>query len=268
LITTSPDQRQRFVREGYLIARDLVPHRLLDEFLADLGRTVRAQLAHHGLPTCESPSLDALHADLKSLHQLEQTLYLATLRVIVKLKSLYDLFLSRSVADVCRDLGVVLPMLHTHPILHILSNRLRIDNGYNGFEAHQDWSALQSSLNTIVVWLPFHDVDESCFPLEVVPSSHLEGLSSRDLPGETFTPLNLKKGDVVFMSPFAIHRTGMRRGDLLRIAASWRYEDAEDPSFVARGYPLAQTRVVSHELMFPGFPGPEDLRRLLQRPSG
>jgi Phytanoyl-CoA dioxygenase (PhyH) len=259
------DGPERFAEDGYLIGHGLVPNQLLDMFVGDFGETVHRSLAHYGLQTRDSRSLDALYQNLATLHQFSQTLYLAALRVTAKLKSLYDLFLSQSVAHACRDLGIVLPMLHTHPLLHVLSDRLRIDEGYHGFEAHQDWSGLQSSLNTIVVWLPFHDVDEHRFPLEVVPSSHLNGVSSRDLATATFVPLHLKKGDVVFLSAFTIHRTGMTGSGGLRIAASWRYEDAAEPSFIARRYPLAQTRVVNHDLMIPGFPDAEEMRRHLKR---
>lgn len=246
------------------MARGLVPHEPLDAFIGDLAETVRRHLAHLGMHTDKSPSLDALHADLRRLHHCDQILYVATLRVIAKLKSLYDLFLWQSIARACQDLGVGVPMLHTHPLLHVLSNRLRIDAGYHGFEAHQDWSGLQSSLNSVVVWLPFHDVDDERFPLEVAPASHSAGVSPRETVEEQFVPLHMNKGDAVLLSPFTIHRTGMRDGDVLRIAASWRYEDAVEPTFIARGYPLAQTRVVTHDLMFPGFPDATEMRCLLE----
>jgi hypothetical protein len=199
------------------------------------------------------------------------------LRVFGSAKSVYDVFLSRAVADACRALGVSRPMLHTLPIFHLISNRLRIDGGYHGFEAHQDWSAVQTSINSVAVWLPFHTVDRECFPLEVLPGSHIRGLlpSMGDADEYTvdpscidesrFLPVEMAKGDVAFMTLFTVHRTGMRSNDRLRIAASWRYEDSVEPSLIDRGYPFAQSRRVRHEAFSLGFPDADRMQDLIRQ---
>ena len=51
----------------------------------------------------------------------------------------------------------------------------------------------------------------------------------------------------------------------LRIAASWRYEDAIEPTFVARRFPFAQGRSIASELFVPGFPSADELLRTLLR---
>jgi ectoine hydroxylase-related dioxygenase (phytanoyl-CoA dioxygenase family) len=189
---------------------------------------------------------------------------------------LYDVFMSAQVSDVCRRLGVVLPLMHTLPLFHLMSGRLRIDQGYFGFEAHQDWTGIQTSLNTVVVWAPFHDIDVSCFPLEIAPGSHKVGLCPGVLENneytldaqykrdDAFVPVDVRKGDVVFMSPFTVHRTGLTNSECLRIAASWRYEDAVEDTFVARRYPFAQTRAVTHALISPEFPNAEQMAAVLK----
>jgi ectoine hydroxylase-related dioxygenase (phytanoyl-CoA dioxygenase family) len=268
---------REYSRNGYYVARALIARPCLDAFLGDMGTIARAQLEHHGIVARAGDDIDALHDNLAALHRHDQKLYLAALVLFGRLKSLYDVFMSPAVSGACRQLGVVLPLMHTFPIFHLMSSRLRLDQGYFGFDAHQDWSGLQSSLNTVVVWLPFHDIDRTSFPLEIAPGSHRAGLCPAVFENneytldaayrtdDAFVPVEVQQGDVVFMSPFAIHRTGMTGADQLRIAASWRYEDAVEDTFVARRYPLAQSRVVKHALISPGFPDAEQMATVLAR---
>jgi hypothetical protein len=267
------DACSRFERDGYYIANDRVPAHNIDAFLEDLSDILSAQLERANLSAPLSPDpVEAIYAKLTALHRFDQGVYLATLRVLNKLKSLYDLFLADGIAQACADLGVRLPLMHTLPLFHIMSNRLAIDQGYHGFAPHQDWSGLQTSLNTVVIWLGLHDIDERRFPLEVLPHSHLQGLCASTFDGSehtldewcvarhAFVPISVRKGDVVLMSPFTIHRTGPCDSEALRLAVSWRYEDALEPTFVARKYPFAQTRVVNHALQEPGFPDSGQMR--------
>ena len=169
-----------------------------------------------------------------------------------------------------------MPILHTLPVFHIMSNRLLFDQGYLGFETHQDWTGLQTSINSVTVWVPFHDIDKNQFPLEVLPQSHLQGLCHGEISnniykiddryhvGKKFLPLEVEKCDVIFMSGFTIHRTCLTDTDQLRIAASWRYEDALEKTFIERHYPFAQTKSIQRELFFPGFPSSEIMQQLFK----
>lgn len=261
----SPDLKRTYLEEGYVVADGLVSQAQIAAVLTDLNNIVRAQLAHHRLPAVAGADIERIYENLKTLRRHDQQLYLSTLGVFNKLRSLYDLFLDASISDVCRQLGVALPMLHTLPIFHIMSHALAIDDGYHGFEAHQDWSGLQTSVNTVVVWLPFHDVDGRRFPLEVLPRSHREGVRDGigNVASDRFIRVDVPIGSAVLMSCFTIHRTSMTRTGAIRLAASWRYEDAIEKTFVARGFPFAQTRTIDHGLIFPGFPDAEAMRDVL-----
>ncbi len=259
-----PEAAARYRQDGYCVVAGCVEHQHIDAYLRDLTQVVAAQLDSLGLPSLRDGfDLDALYDQLAVLHGHDQTAYVATLRVFNKLKSLYELFLADGIADACSELGVVLPLMHTLPLFHVMSYRLRLDEGYHGFEAHQDWTGLQTSLNAVVVWLPLHDIDRERFPLEVLPKSHLQGLWRETEGSEAFMPVEVAKGDAVFMTPFTVHRTGLSKTPRLRTAVSWRYEDALEPTFVERGYPFAQTRTVNHDLLFPGFPDAAQMHKLL-----
>ena len=163
-------------------------------------------------------------------------------------------------------LGVREPMFQTFPVLHAMG----FDQSFRGTEAHQDFPALQSSLNTVVAWVPLHAVGLDNYPLEVVPGSHLKGLlpakpgehySEVDTTGMEFVPVEVPAGSVLFMSVFLVHRT-RTPGKGVRVALSHRFEDADCPWFIKHGYPSAQSRVISRDVKV--APTIDEVRRVFK----
>ena len=122
--------------------------------------------------------------------------------------------------------------------------------------AHQDWPALQTGLNTVVVWIPLHDVGEDNYPLEMVPGSHLLGLlpakagehySEVETEGMEFVPVPVPAGSALLFSVFTVHRT-RTPGTGTRVAYSHRYEDANDPWYYEHGCYSAQRCVIDREI--------------------
>ena len=58
-----------------------------------------------------------------------------------------------------------------------------------------------------------------------------------------FTPLVCKKGDVVFLSIYTVHQTGLNGDDRLRVACSTRIDNGDEITFIKKGYPFAYKRV-------------------------
>ena len=263
--TLSEGALRRFRVDGFCVGTGLLQPRMIDMFVEDFNRVLQAQIDHHRLPLDPRPGSDRTFERLRIVHAFDEPTYLATLRVASRFKSLYDLFLCDAIASASHQLGVAVPMMHTLPLFHIVSRPLAIESGYLGFEAHQEWHGIQTSLNTVVVWVPLHDIDEHRHPMEVWPGSHRQGLHATPISGssETFEALAIHKGDVVFFSPFVVHRTRLAPYNGLRLAVSWRYEDAVEATFVGRGYPLAQGKTIAQDLFTPGFPDADVMKRLL-----
>src|SRR5262249_30258979 len=147
-----------------------------------------------------------------------------------------------SILDVVRELGVSVPAVSTRPVIHYMADQLKIENGYHKTPIHQDWRSVQGSLDGITIWLPLFDVGPGDYPLEIIPGSHLGGLlpsvahpfghqiEPRLVDESKFQPLSLRRGDAVFFSGFLIHRTGAEGGRQVRIAISYRYNNAAEPS--------------------------------------
>lgn len=267
----------RYLADGYYISKSIVPVDRVIELLSEIDLLLIGILQTIGLPIVEKKDrIESIHGNLITLHRHDQDLYIRTLRIFGYLQSLYHLFSTPAILETCKEFGVRLPFSHTQPIFHLLSNSLKIARGYFGFSAHQDWSGLQTSLNSVVVWAPFHSIDCACFPLEIIPSSHRQGLCAGKQTGNDyelaqdyvthcrFDSVDVSEGDVVFMSPFLVHRTGLSETKQIRIAASWRFEDGLEKTFIERGLPLAQSRRVSHQLVTPGFPSPDALDAALE----
>jgi hypothetical protein len=156
-----------------------------------------------------------------------------------------------------RLLGQIIsvPIIIEQPVLHVMSPTLRIPDGYYGTASHQDWPSTQGSLDCVTVWVALTDAGTGNFPLEVIPGSHKRGLLDGKMNGSVleveaddkeFIPIECKAGDVVFLSGFTVHRTGTGTG--FRVAVSQRFDNAAEPTFIERGYPCAQKRIVDREI--------------------
>ena len=265
--------REDYLRDGFAYARGLLPLADLDAATAEMNEVVAQQSSRLGLSVVPGSGVEALYENMRALHAASTPAYLASLTLWAKLYSVHRLVMNADLADVARALGVGIPVFQTQPVLHVVSDLLRIPNGYQGFDVHQDWTALQSGLDTMGVWIPFMDVDRDTFTMDVLPGSHLRGLCpgaqgkhvfvvSQDCyREEEFVPVELHRGDVFLMAIFTIHRSSARgRPGALRIACSARYENAAEPTFVDRQYPYTQKRIVDRTVLTPGFPTVEQVR--------
>jgi ectoine hydroxylase-related dioxygenase (phytanoyl-CoA dioxygenase family) len=269
----------QYRHDGYLIARQILPCASVERVFAHMHRLAAQQLARLGRPATAGDSAAAVHEDLKLLFASDLKAYIATLTLCAKLLSLYELYLHPRIRSITEAIGISFAVFQTAPCMHVMSNSLRIPGGYHGFGAHQDWPTLQGSLDTVTVWIPFVEVDRNRFTLEIVPHTHNRGLYPcirRDhifevdpdqYDADGFVPVEAAPGDVVFMSSFAIHRSGTRGDDGLRVATSMRYENAAEPHFIERSYPFAHKRSVVGSLITPDFPSVDQVRRVYEDPS-
>ena len=130
-----------------------------------------------------------------------------------------------------------------------------------GLPWHQDWPSMASSKNSIVAWTSLTPSDRFTHGLEVVPSSHQNGVASgrqteqgylidntADVDREAAI-LNLPEGGLVLFSSFLIHRTFVNpKFDGYKIAFSQRFDDMGDENWKNRGYPNAYKTSVDREL--------------------
>ncbi len=257
---------QHYKKNGYCAVENLLPKEALLNAFYEMDVILVQQLnrlGHHENPLNQ---LASIHEHMRQLHHHDQSLYIQALKLWAKLFSIQSLIMNDAILAVTKAIGIHLPIFQTTPVIHVMANDLKITGGYHGVGAHQDWPALQSGLDTVTVWFPFMDVDKNNFPLELVPGSHLNGLypgtgaeniyevDPNSYQEKDFIPVEVKFGDVIFMSNFTLHRSGMNGDERLRIACSSRYENASEKTFIERSYPFTQKRVIERALIDPGFP--------------
>ena len=248
-----------YQQNGFHIARGLLPGADVEATLASLKHHFDNQLRHLGL----APP-DSLYDSMQQLFHADIDRYKKTAGSLWRKLSVYSLCHHRAIQDFVRThfgwRDIVIP---GGQVVHIQTERLKIPGGYFGLVPHQDFPSVQGSLDGFVVWIPLVDVDENRYPLEVIPGSHKRGLlPSIENPDSTwevqpqcyddtaFVPALCHAGDVIFMSNFTVHRSSTQGDDRLRLACSTRYDNGDEPSFIARGYPSAYVRTVQREQLF------------------
>lgn len=189
------------------------------------------------------------HAEWKAMPKDE---YLRAARLFAQGVSQTVIFAAPPIWEAVQALGVKDPVFLTTPAVHVMG----VDETWEGVSAHQDWPALQSGLNGVVVWIPYTNVGLDNYPVEFVPGSHLRGLlpakagahySEVDTDGMEFVPVPVNVGDVLLFSVFTVHRT-RTPGHGFRLAFSHRYEDSADPWFKEHGNYSAQCRAIDREV--------------------
>jgi ectoine hydroxylase-related dioxygenase (phytanoyl-CoA dioxygenase family) len=156
-----------------------------------------------------------------------------------------------------------------------MSESLKVPNGYFGLGAHQDWPSMQGSLDSLIVWAPLVDIDKDLYPLELVPGSHKNGLIKSEVKENyseiedglyttsDFIPVEVQKGDVIFMSSFTVHRSSIiGHKNKIRLACSLRYENMQEDTYVDRGFPTAYQRSVQRNSLLKGFPDPKKVKSI------
>jgi hypothetical protein len=268
------DRRDSFRRDGFCLARGLIPTEELDLVLDEIRRVFVNAARSRGLDADGGRDMKGLGPLLGTLFSADQAAYLGAAKLAQHTTALHRLGVSERLVDAARSLGLGFPTVCTRPVLNIVSDLIHFEGGYNKTPPHQDWRSTQGSLDSLVAWIPFGDTDRANHPLEVMAGSHLKGLlpsaehafSHSVAPGvadrdEDYVQIETRYGDVLLFSTFLVHRTGAAGGPDLRMAASFRYNNADEPTFIARNYPNPYIYKPDMRKLDETFPTPQDVQR-------
>ncbi len=261
---------------GYAVIPDVLPIPALERVATDMHALYGAQLARRGVAGVRRAGERALLANMERLLATDRSLYLTTTRHAAKLASLQSLVVSEAVLALPRLLGMQAVTIPTAPVLHVMAETLRIEGGYHGVSTHQDWPVVQGALDAMTMWFPLFEVTARTFPLEVIPGSHRRGVWPGRITEQTaeidpsscadsdFVAVSVPRGSLLVFNGFVVHRsTRVDQCQGLRIAASMRYENSLEPTFVEREWPCTYLRTVRRENLHPGFPSAEQVRLAL-----
>lgn len=258
---------------GYTIFNNILSHNKIDLALSEISEVFTQQLDSIGQEAYVSPCLeDQLQVNTAILLQKDSQRFRSALKICARLNSVQMLTINDNVTKLLHDISVAMPALFTNAELNIISKSFDRPDWYNGLPTHQDWPAMQGSLDAVVVWIPLVDITPGKFPLEVIPTSHKKGLlpfkkekgyahtEPMCYDDESFVPLSVPKGSIVLMSSFLLHRTSYEGEDnTIRLACSARYDNAMEPSYIDRGYPTALRRYIDRDLIEENFPSEREM---------
>jgi phytanoyl-CoA hydroxylase len=266
--------RDSFLSEGYVVARNIVDKAALTSINEEIVELFCIQLRRLGLPIERGNSREAFQQNALRLLQADVSTYIATARLTQMLPSVHRLLICDPILDLARELGLAFPVISTRASIHIMSDVLKIPNGYHKSPPHQDWRSMQGSLDSIVLWLPTTPVSAKSHPLEVMPKSHLFGLldtvdhimtptvSDRRVAESQYVAVAMEPGDVIAFSSFLVHRTSEEGDGLTRIALSGRFNNALEQTYVAHGFPTPYKYSYQTDLIVKDFPTTSDLAKI------
>jgi len=265
-------------RDGFAVAAGLIAQAELDAVADDIRGIFTRRARAIGSAVPDGHDHEAFSQLLLDFFARDRASYLAAARQTQYLASVHRLGLSEPILQLLAAIGVEVPSQSTRPSILFMADGLRIEAGYHKTPAHQDWRSVQGSLDCVTLWLPLYDVGVNDYALEVIPGSHRLGLlPSTDDPfghriadgavpdDHAFRPLTLRRGDIVVFSGFLVHRTGTRGGQRVRVALSYRFNNAAEPTYVERNYPIPYAYRPDMRLLQENFPTAADVAAYFPR---
>jgi ectoine hydroxylase-related dioxygenase (phytanoyl-CoA dioxygenase family) len=241
--------RDGYRRDGFVVVRNLLPVATVQACLEELAEMFSEVAVAHGVSGAKDASMAEVDRVMTELFRRDLPAYLAAAKLAQLMIPLHSLGCDPGLMTALRALGLAKPIISTKPFLFMVGDNIRVPGGYGHTPPHQDFRSIQGSLDSVVVWTPFCRVDKDNQPIEVCPGSHRLGLllseedafghrvAAEAAPREGWIPVEADVGDAVIFSTLLVHRSSTTGAGRIRIAASLRYNNRVEPSFVERLYP-------------------------------
>ncbi|MGP0064109.1 MAG: phytanoyl-CoA dioxygenase family protein [Isosphaeraceae bacterium] len=265
------DLRRTYAEQGYILKRSFFERREVEAIRLDAKDVFLRQMRPMGFIDGDHPSEREFEAGMARFFLENPSAFMNAGKVCQHLISLHRLSLANKLIRQLQDLGMEAPVICTRPVLYFNTRKLARTEAYYKTPPHQDWRSMQGSLNAMVVWIPLVDIDEQLGALRVIPGSHLGGLCEsqpdewyrhiEDASDADFLSVEVRAGDALFFSAFLVHASGDNVTDAIRWSCHFRYNDLAETTYVARNYPSPYVYKPQQELITPGFPEPELVRR-------
>ena len=157
---------------------------------------------------------------------------------------LYRIPVDESIINLIKSIGLDFPNLCTRPVLFFNHPKLAKEEYYYKTPPHQDWPSMESSSDSVVLWVPLVDVNEDngslliwekTHKLGVLPHQSVGGFACVEVDGECIQP-TLEKGDIIIFSTFLVHSSGTINNDTIRWSCHFRFTNLNDGDYINRGF--------------------------------
>lgn len=258
--------KDKYFKNGYLLLKDFLNKEVVKNILDDARSVFQIQFDYLNLNS-------DFNENLKFLFKNHFDVFSNCGKQIQHLISLHKLSLDDKIISLIKNLGVENPNISTRPVMFFNHPDLAKEKSYHTVDAHQDWRSMQSSLDSLVIWIPLTDIDKSLGALQIIPKSHLLGLKtievvngfgmvSTEIYDGEFIDVDVKQGDILVFSSFLIHRSGNNTSEQPRWSCHFRYNNLKEKTFIERGFPHNYIYKPKESIITPGFPSIEELKKL------
>ena len=260
--------KDKYFDNGYLLLKDFLDKEIIEKILQDAKSIFQLQFDYLNLDS-------NFNENLKTLFKNHFQVFIDCGKQIQHLISLHKLSLDDKILTLINSLGIEKPNISTRPVLYFNHPDLAKEKSYHTVDAHQDWRSMQSSLDSLVIWIPLTNIDKSLGALQIIPKSHLFGLKTNevvngfgmvdtDIYDDEFIDVEVKQGDILVFSSFLIHRSGNNSSGQPRWSCHFRYNNLKESTFIKRGFPHNYIYKPESELITKNFPGIEDLKNIFK----
>lgn len=161
---------------------------------------------------------------------------------------LYKIAYDDKLISKLKELGLTNPLVCTRPVLFFNHPKLAEKEHYYKTPRHQDYPSMLSSSDSLVVWIPLINVDESNGAVVFYAKSHKLGKIEPSKTDTGFAEViiddsyqkiqpSMNVGDIAIFSTFLVHESGNIINDSIRWSCHFRYTNLDDEDFINRGYP-------------------------------
>lgn len=238
-VSVTQQEKEFFNKNGYIILKDFFKNDYIDNLRNSAENIFKIQFDRFGY------EYDFLTNMVKLFNENNEVFINCGKIIQTGLIELYKLPLEDKLINKIKGLGLRLPNLCTRPVLFFNNENLAKEKVYYKTPKHQDWSSMQSSMNSVVVWVPLVDITQDNGGVIFYPKTHKIGIlpfksnggfAEIEFQGEHLQP-NLNKGDIVIFSTLLIHESGDINNNTIRWSCHFRYTDMLEDDYIKRGFP-------------------------------
>jgi ectoine hydroxylase-related dioxygenase (phytanoyl-CoA dioxygenase family) len=232
-------EKQLLKEQGYVILKKFFEKEYIDNLRKKAEDIFKIQFDRFGYD-------GDFQSNMIRLFREHETVFINCGKIIqTGLLELYKLPLEDKLINKIKELGIQFPNLCTRPVLFFNHPQLAKEEIYYKTPPHQDWSSMESSMNSVVVWVPLVDVNKDNGSILIWPETHklgplpfssVGGFAKVDVEGDFIQP-ELEVGDIVIFSTLLIHGSGDIMNDTIRWSCHYRYTDMLEQDYIERDFP-------------------------------
>jgi len=229
--------------DGYILLKDFFPKDKVENIRKKCEKIFEIQFERFGYT-------GTFKENIIKLFNEREDVFINCGKIIQQgLIELYSISVDPLLIKELENLGIEFPNMCTRPVLFFNHPSLAKEERYYKTPLHQDWPSMESSNDSLVVWIPLVDVTKEMGGVILYPGTHKLGNICDSIDGGFATIKNydlnrydevqpdVNMGDIVIFSTFLVHKSGDITNGEIRWSCHLRYTNMRDPDYIERNFP-------------------------------